>query len=147
MRSESHSDGLVQLAYFENQMESEMVQNVLRAEGIAVQVHDRVSIGGYMKIISGISVFGESLLVRREDYEHAREILSTLQFDWEHAIDYAQPNAMEDVEAFEEQENSRLLQHSPANNNASTVLIPVFLTIGVILMMLALRFQGKIPTL
>ena len=147
MRSKSHTDGLVQLAVFENQMESELVQNVLQAEGIPVKVQDRLSIGGYMKIIGGISVFGEILLVRQEDSLRAQEILSTLQFNWEHAIDDAQPDAMDDVEAFEEQENVSMRQETTRKNNASTVLIPVFLAFAVILMMLALRFQGKIPTL
>lgn len=148
MHAISDTNGLVRLAVFENQMESEMVRNVLESEGIPVRVQDRVGVGGYMKILCGISVFGEILLVRQEDYPRAREILFSLHTNWENAIDDAQPEALDDADTFEEQELLRMNTVSADTKpGTSTVLIPIFLIVAVLAALLALRLQGIIPSL
>ena len=61
---------LVLLTEHADQIESGILQDLLRQEGIPVLVKD-VGSGGYLKVYMGYSVFGYALYVQRGQYERA----------------------------------------------------------------------------
>lgn len=63
MREKVEQEGLVKLANLLDPLESEMLQDLLRQEGIPVLAKDKES-GGYLKIYMGYSMFGEDLYVQ-----------------------------------------------------------------------------------
>lgn len=91
---------LVLLTEHADQIESGILQDLLRQEGIPVLVKD-VGSGGYLKVYMGYSVFGDALYVQRGQYERACELLQMLRQDGSAALADAQPDAFDDVELFE----------------------------------------------
>ena len=72
MSRKKTESGLVALT---TPQKSEMLQDLLRQEQIAVLVQDEAGVGGYMKIYMGYSIYGETLYVHREDFARAQELL------------------------------------------------------------------------
>lgn len=88
-------------------MESQMLQDVLRQAGIPVLARDTGS-GGYLKIYMGYSVFGETLYVHAQDYDRAVALLQALRQNSAAAIAAEQPDALDDATQFEQIENAQL---------------------------------------
>ena len=110
MSRKKTESGLVALTTPQNPMESEMLQDLLRQEQIAVLVQDEAGVGGYMKIYMGYSIYGETLYVHREDFARAQELLQSLRQGSEAAILEMQTDACDDADIFEEQQQSSVAQ-------------------------------------
>lgn len=107
MREKVEQEMLVKLANLLDPLESEMLQDLLRQEGIPVLAKDKES-GGYLKIYMGYSMFGEDLYVRESDYERAQELMQSLCQNCDAAINEAQPEAFDDAAQFEAYENAQM---------------------------------------
>lgn len=75
----AREDDLVLLTRARSTVESEMLQELLRQEGIPVLMRENEDVGSYLKIYMGFSMFGESLYVRRADYARASQLLASLR--------------------------------------------------------------------
>ena len=62
-----------------NDLDLSLMKTVLEEAGIPVLVRDR-SIGGYMRIIMGRSLYGADLYVEKSQLSKAREVLDG--FEW-----------------------------------------------------------------
>lgn len=112
MREKVEQEGLVKLTNLLNPLESEMLQDLLRQEGIPVLTRDKGS-GGYLKIYMGYSMFGEDLYVRQSDYVRAQELIQTLCQGCDAAIQEAQPDAFDDAAQFEAYEDAQMEINQP----------------------------------
>lgn len=123
---------LVPLTNLYNPVESEMMQDLLRKEGIPVLVKDEES-GGYLKVYAGYSVFGDSLYVKEEDYARAQELLYAMQQNSEVALQEAQTDAFEDAALFEEYENEQEVQQETGEKKKSAIPVILIIIVAAIL--------------
>ena len=108
---------LVLLTEHADQIESGILQDLLRQEGIPVLVKD-VGSGGYLKVYMGYSVFGD---------ERACELLQMLRQDGSAALADAQPDAFDDVELFEAYEAAQEAEKPQENTKKEKSIIPALL--------------------
>ncbi len=137
MREKVEQEGLVKLANLLDPLESEMLQDLLRQEGIPVLAKDKES-GGYLKIYMGYSMFGEDLYVRESDYERAQELMQSLCQNCDAAINEAQPEAFDDAAQFEAYENAQMQeaeqQNNEQNNERKKSIGPLLLAVAALLL-------------
>ena len=117
---------LVLLTEHADQIESGILQDLLRQEGITVLVKD-VGSGGYLKVYMGYSVFGDALYVQRGQYERACELLQMLRQDGSAALADAQPDAFDDAELFEAYKAAQESEKSQKNTKKEKSIIPALL--------------------
>ena len=117
---------LVLLTEPADQIESGILQDLLRQEGIPVLVKD-VGSGGYLKVYMGYSVFGDALYVQRGQYERACELLQMLRQDGSAALADAQPDAFDDAELFEAYEAAQESEKPQENTKKEKSIIPALL--------------------
>ena len=139
MDQKNTNHGLVALTTPQNPLESEMLQDLLRQENIPVMVQDLEGAGGYLKIYMGYSIYGETLYVHEQDLARAQELLQTLRQDGDAAILEAQPEALDDVEAFEAQQ--QLAQPAkPVDKEKSLWPAVLILAAAIVLALMGLRY-------
>lgn len=68
---------LVLLKTITNNYELELIKNLLEDEGIPYIVRD-TGIGGYMRVITGDSIFKTDILVANTMYDQAKQIVDEL---------------------------------------------------------------------
>lgn len=142
MDQKNTDHGLVALTTPQNQLESEMLQDLLRQADIPVMVRDLEGAGGYLKIYMGYSIYGETIYVHRQDLARAQELLQTLRQDSDAAILAAQPEALDDVEAFEAQEQQEQQAQPAKRADGEKSLWPAVLILAaaIVLAMWGLRY-------
>lgn len=92
-------------------VESEMLQELLRQEGIPVLMRENEDVGSYLKIYMGFSVFGESLYVRQSDYARASQLLSSLD---EAALQGVEGQTLcDDAEQYDLEQDARWQESQP----------------------------------
>lgn len=131
MREKVEQEGLVKLTNLLDPLESEMLQDLLRQEGIPVLTRDKGS-GGYLKIYMGYSMFGEDIYVRQSDYARAQELIQTLCQGCDAAIEEAQPDAFDDAAQFEAYEDAHLEGKQKKEEGKS--IWPLLLVVAAILL-------------
>lgn len=133
MREKVEQEGLIKLANLLNPLESEMLQDLLRQEGIPVLTRDKGS-GGYLKIYMGYSMYGDDLYVRQSDYARAQELIQTLCQNCDEAIQEAQPEAFDDAAQFEAYEDAQLQENEKQSNGERKSIWPLLLIVAAILL-------------
>ncbi|MDD2447541.1 MAG: DUF2007 domain-containing protein [Tissierellia bacterium] len=68
---------LVLLKSTNNQFELDIIKGLLEDNQIPCLIQEKGS-GGYLKIITGSSLFGSDILVERSQYEKAMELISSV---------------------------------------------------------------------
>ena len=68
---------LVLLKTITNNYEQDLIVNILEDNEIPTIIRDH-GIGGYMRVISGTSIFQTDILVAKSMYERAKEIIDEL---------------------------------------------------------------------
>ena len=138
MSQKKTESGLVALTTPQNPVESEMLQDLLRQEQIAVLVQDEAGVGGYMKIYMGYSIYGETLYVHREDFARAQELLQSLRQGSEAAILEAQTDACDDADIFEEQQQSSVAQDESETKEKSIWPGILILAVAIVIALLGM---------
>ena len=138
MSRKKTESGLVALTTPQNPIESEMLQDLLRQEQIAVLVQDEAGVGGYMKIYMGYSIYGETLYVHREDFARAQELLQSLRQGSEAAILEAQTDASDDADIFEEQQQGSVAQDESETKEKSIWPGILILAVAIVIALLGM---------
>lgn len=138
MSRKKTESGLVALTTPQNPIESEMLQDLLRQEQIAVLVQDEAGVGGYMKIYMGYSIYGETLYVHREDFARAQELLQSLRQGSEAAILEVQTDACDDADIFEEQQQGSVAQDESETKEKSIWPGILILAVAIVIALLGM---------
>ena len=77
MRKNEGNANIVKLRSISNEMELSMIKEILDDNDIPYFVKDHGA-GGYMRIISGISLFETDVMVGKSDFEKAKELLKSI---------------------------------------------------------------------
>lgn len=78
-KNESKDIELVLLKTVNNNVEFDITKSILEDNDIPYIIKDE-GIGGYMRIISGDSIFKTDILVERTAYDDAKELLDQITF-------------------------------------------------------------------
>ena len=132
---------IVALTNVRTEIEAELLQDILQQEGIAVMIKEHGS-GGYSKIYMGISLFGETLYVNDYDYPRAVELMQAMEQSGALALKTAQPEAFDDVDAFDAYEVAQIEATEQMNDEESGMKKSKGAVILAIVLIVALLLYG-----
>lgn len=80
MRNNADDINIIKLRSISNEIELGMIKEILKDNNIPYIVKDYGS-GGYMRIISGGSLFGTDIMVKEADFDKANSLLESINID------------------------------------------------------------------